>query len=161
MDVEGKELAATDLWRIFRDEYRLEQTPVLRDRHLVTRADAQGGTQTELRGRLVWQGRERTLQCQGNGPIDAFVNALGEATGHRIRVVDYQEHAIGGTGLAGGDARAAAYVELRVDDGRQVFGVGLDHDIVNAAFRAVASALLRATPDRHGGAFAPQPREEA
>ena len=144
MDVQGKELSAADLWALFSSEYALDGTPVLQQRQITARTSAQGGAQTELRGSLQWQGRELTLQGSGNGPIDAFVNALGAATGHAIRVLDYQEHAIGGTGSVGGDARAAAYVELRVDDGRPVFGVGLEHDIVGAALRAVVSALQRA-----------------
>ena len=152
MDVEGKELAAADLWRIFCGEYALDATPQLQQRQIVSRTNAQGVQQTELHGSIEWLGRVRELQGQGNGPIDAFVNALGAATGHAIRVVDYQEHAIGGTGAVGGDARAAAYVELRVDDGRQVFGVGMDHDIISAAIRAVTSGVLRAAGAQPVGA---------
>jgi hypothetical protein len=46
----------------------------------------------------------------GNGPIDAFVGALGLD----IRLMDYHEHAIG----SGADARAACYVELRLGTAR-------------------------------------------
>ena len=152
MDVEGKELAAADLWRIFCGEYGLDATPPLQDRELASRTNAHGVQETELRGSIDWQGRVRPVHGLGNGPIDAFVNALGAATGHSIRVVDYHEHAIGGTGAVGGDARAAAYVELRVDDGRQVFGVGMDHDIISAAIRAVTSGVLRAARMQSAGA---------
>jgi len=144
MDVQGKELSAADLWAIFCSEYALDDTPALRQRRIAAHDGTRGAAQTELGGTIQWQGRERALQGTGNGPVDAFVNALSAATGHGIRVLDYQEHAIGGTGRVGGDARAAAYVELRVDDSRQVFGVGMDHDIVSAAIRAVTSGLLRA-----------------
>jgi 2-isopropylmalate synthase len=149
---EGKELAAADLWRIFCGEYGLDATPPLQDRELASRTNAHGVQETELRGSIDWQGRVRPVHGLGNGPIDAFVNALGAATGHSIRVVDYHEHAIGGTGAVGGDARAAAYVELRVDDGRQVFGVGMDHDIISAAIRAVTSGVLRAARMQSAGA---------
>ncbi len=165
MDVAGKELAAADLWRLLCDEYGLERTPDVRQRHIATRPGAHGAAQTELRGSICWQGSERALNGQGNGPIDAFVNALGAATGHTIRVVDYQEHAIGGTGSVGGDARAAAYVELRVDQGQQIFGMGMDHDILSAALRAVTSGVLRAIRGQAKEAPSLQehadPREEA
>ena len=72
---------------------------------------------------------------QGNGPIDAFVAALGLD----IRVMDYHEHAIG----AGANAQAASYVELRVGDGPTTFGVGVDGNIVTASFKAVVSAVNR------------------
>ena len=72
---------------------------------------------------------------QGNGPIDAFVAALGRD----LRVMDYHEHAIG----AGANAQAASYVELRVGDGPTTFGVGVDANIVTASFKAVVSAVNR------------------
>jgi 2-isopropylmalate synthase len=53
--------------------------------------------------------------------------------------VDYHEHAIG----AGADAQAAAYVELRVDKGRPIHGVGMSPDIVTASLKAIVSALNR------------------
>ena len=71
----------------------------------------------------------------GNGPIDAFVNALGL----EIRLMDYHEHAIG----SGADARAACYVELRVGNGPTLFGVGIDSNIVTASFKSVLSAVNR------------------
>jgi 2-isopropylmalate synthase len=75
------------------------------------------------------------LQGGGNGPIDAFVNALGL----EIKLMDYHEHAIG----SGANARAACYVELRVAGGQTVFGAGIDSNIVTASFKAVLSAVNR------------------
>lgn len=151
MDVQGKELTASDLWALFGEEYALQCAPVLQQRRM-TQTEGQGGAQVELQGQLTWLGTVRSLHGKGNGPLDAFVNALGAATGHTIRVVDYHEHAVVGTGAVGGDARAAAYVELRVDDGRACFGVGLDDDIVSAALRAVVSGVMRATQSASGPA---------
>ena len=56
-----------------------------------------------------------------------------------VRVLDYAEHALS----AGGDARAAAYVECAVGD-RVLWGVGIDPNIVSASLRAVVSAVNRA-----------------
>ncbi|GAB1387338.1 2-isopropylmalate synthase [Melaminivora sp.] len=144
MDVAGKELAAADLWCIFRGEYGLDETPLLQNRQLLSRTRADGRPEMELRGTMLWQGQTRPVHGLGNGPVDAFVNALGAAIGRSIRVMDYHEHAIGGSGTVGGDARAAAYVELRVDGGPQIFGVGVEHDILSAAIRAVTSGVMRA-----------------
>ena len=55
-------------------------------------------------------------------------------------MLDYHEHAIG----AGAQARAAAYLEMRVGDGRTLFGVGIDVNIVTASMKAVLSGLRRA-----------------
>ncbi len=85
------------------------------------------------------------LKGRGNGPIDAFVHALQELSGEKLAVLDYHEHALTG----GADARAATYIELRVNDQRTLFGVGLDANIVTASFKAILSALNRAKGARH------------
>ena len=59
-----------------------------------------------------------------------------------MRVLDYAEHALS----AGGDARAAAYVECAVGD-RVLWGVGLDQSIVKASLKAIVSAVNRAERD--------------
>jgi 2-isopropylmalate synthase len=84
---------------------------------------------------LEHEGRSMQQAGHGNGPIDAFVAALGLD----IRVMDYHEHAIG----AGANAQAASYVELRVGDGPTTFGVGVDGNIATASFKAVISAVNR------------------
>ena len=52
-------------------------------------------------------------------------------------------HQSSGSGQKGADAKAAAYVELRVNDRHTLYGVGMDSNITQAAFRAVMSALAR------------------
>jgi 2-isopropylmalate synthase len=64
------------------------------------------------------------------------MGTLREAFGVDIEVVDYTEHALG----TGTDARAAAYLECRVTDGRTIWGCGIDEDIATASVRAVLSA---------------------
>ncbi len=72
--------------------------------------------------------------------MDAFVSALSRATGVTIAVLDYHEHSIG----AGAQARAAAYLELRIGGTRTLFGVGIDANIATASMKAVLSGLRRA-----------------
>ena len=141
MDVEGKELAAADLWAIFQREYGLDSTPALA--HRVLREEGEGDAATVvLRGDLDWDGEVRAIEGRGNGPVDAFIQALSSATGHDIRVVDYHQHAIG----TGADASAVAYMELRVDGIRTLFGVGADADIIAASFKAIVSGVRRGRP---------------
>jgi 2-isopropylmalate synthase len=134
MDASGKELSAQDLWQLFQQEYRLEQGAVT---HQVVESDGDQAVTLAAEVRLG----ERTLEVRGtgNGPIAAFVQGLGEATGESIRVLDYHEHAI----AAGADARAVAYLELRIGE-RTLFGVGTDANIVSASLKAIVSGLQRA-----------------
>ena len=53
-----------------------------------------------------------------------------------LDIVDYSEHAMG----HGGNVQAAAYVEAKTDDGRTVFGVGIDTDVATASVRALLGA---------------------
>ena len=98
------------------------------------------GASVLLRGDLPWDGEIRPIEGRGNGPIDAFIHALTETTGHTVRVIDYHQHAIG----AGADAQAVAYLELRVDESQTLFGVGIDADIISASLKAIVSGVQRA-----------------
>ena len=132
----GGEVSPERMWQIFAAEYLVDHQ---RGRVLVV---AGYGTATvdgkvELTAEVDLAGPRRVTGV-GNGPIDAFTHAL-EAVGVSVRVLDYAEHALS----SGGDARAAAYVECDVD-GRTVWGVGVDANIVTASLDAVASAVNRA-----------------
>jgi 2-isopropylmalate synthase len=137
MDETGKELTAHDLFELFEGEYGI--LSVAAPRHQVIE-EGQGATGKLVRlvADVEVSGRRLSLQGAGNGPIDAFVEALGAACGESIRVLDYHEHAIG----AGADARAVAYLELRIGS-RTLFGVGIDSDIVSASLKAIVSGLQR------------------
>ena len=135
MDVAGQELTAADLWALFQREYGLHATNSLRHRVL-----QEQGAGVRLSGDLHWHGQLLAIEGQGNGPMDAFIHALADATGHDVRVLDFQQHAMG----TGADATAVAYVELSIDGGAALFGVGLDADVMAAALQAIVSGLERA-----------------
>ncbi len=137
-DGEGREVSAADLWTIFEREYGLDRrTDDLRVLH---QEDA--GADGVVRVSAEWHGPQgwQALGGQGNGPLDAFVNALSLAIGQSVEVLDYHEHGIG----AGAGARAAAYVEVRVGCGAACFGAGIDANIVTASIHAVLSGCARA-----------------
>jgi len=137
MDLQGKELVAKDLWQLFEREYALSAPAPAN----ATTSEQPGGS-VRVTADIDWAGSVVPVQGQGNGPIDAFVNALNAATGRSVRVLDYHEHAIG----AGAQAQAMAYMELRVDERHTVFGVGRDTNIVSASFKAIVSGLRRVAP---------------
>ena len=138
MDATGKELTAADLFELFEREYGVRSIPAPHYKVLEESA-GMSGTLVRLAAEVQVDGRPLSLHGAGNGPIDAFVEALGQACGASIRVLDYHEHAIGG----GANARAVAYLELRIDE-RTLFGVGIDSNIVTASLKAIVSGLQRA-----------------
>jgi 2-isopropylmalate synthase len=136
MDERGGEFDSADIWAIFAREYRLGAAAVAVDQLQIAE---QPDGQVRLGATVHAQGRTLAVAGTGAGPVEAFVDGLHRATGIRVEVLDYHEHAIG----SGAQARAAAYLELRALDGRTRFGVGIDANIVSASIQAVVCALLR------------------
>ncbi len=136
MDDAGKELTAAMIWDIFENEYGLGGDGS-RIEHASVADGAQG--RVTVRADVVDGDGRATVDGQGIGPLDAFVDGLRAATGRQVDVLDYHEHAVGG----GAQARAAAYLEVRVDGGNPVFGVGIDANILHASMKAVLSAMMR------------------
>ena len=141
MDAGGKELTAQDIWQVFEREYALDQPGV--HSHHVDRGRATPRRMSGLRWRRrsccggagIRRGGPRQRTDRGLRAM-----AINQATGHRVRVLDYHEHALG----SGADARAIAYLELRIDEQQTLFGVGIDASIVAASLKAIVSALGRA-----------------
>ncbi|WP_442920589.1 2-isopropylmalate synthase [Massilia sp. S19_KUP03_FR1] len=133
-DATGREVAASDIHAIFQREYFDQVTPFAYSAHkMVEDSSQEESVQIELT--LSENGKPIAKKGGGNGPIDAFVHALGLD----IKLMDYHEHAIG----SGADARAACYVELRLANGPTLFGAAIDSNIVTASFKAVLSAVNR------------------
>lgn len=141
-DSEGGEVSSGDIWRIFQDEY----LPVTGDdtferwgRYELfrTATTSAGDGVTELTADFRVGNDTQQFTTRGNGPIDAFLNGLNTA-GHEVTLFDYVEHAMSG----GGDAVAAAYVDLEVD-GHRLWGVGIDPDTTRATLKAIVSAVNR------------------
>src|SRR5690606_32955955 len=135
-----KELTARDLWQLFQREYGLATATAPTQ---MSSTELAGGS-VRVNAELDWNGERLPVQGEGNGPIDAFVNALTEATGRAVRVLDYHEHALGPRA----QGRATAYMELRVDARHTVFGVGSDTNSVSASFKAIVPGLRRVAPEQ-------------
>ena len=104
----------------------------------VTTNDGVAGTPCTIDATLTDGVGQRTIYGDGNGPIDAFVDALVRAYEIDLHVHDYHEHAL----RAGEDATAVSYVET-VLNGETVWGVGIDPNIVTASLAAIVSAVGR------------------
>ncbi|GGL10810.1 2-isopropylmalate synthase [Sphaerisporangium melleum] len=139
-DSAGGEVTPAQMWEVFRDEFLPNDAKpwgrygLLAHRN-VSNVDEKDAISADLRiGDDI-----REIEGVGNGPISAFVDALGRV-GVDVRVLDYTEHAMS----AGSDARAAAYVECQVGD-RVLWGVGVDGNTVTASLKAILSAVNRAS----------------
>lgn len=144
-DSEGGEVSSSEIWRIFQDEYLPatgdEASTELRWGRfelLRTASTSAGDGVTELTVDYRDGDQYEQFTAQGNGPVDAFLNGL-IADGYAVTLFDYVEHAMS----SGGDAVAAAYVDLEVD-GQRLWGVGIDADTTRATLKAIVSSVNRA-----------------
>ncbi len=137
MDRDGKELTSDDIWKLFTKTYGLDNAPVtLLSQQMLPTAKSER-TLTAVLEKA--DGSTMTIEGAGNGPVDAFVDALKRAFDVDFSFIDYHEHAVG----RGANATAACYVELQNADGEIVHGVGIDPNIVMASLKAVLSGVLR------------------
>ena len=136
---EGGEVSAEEMWATFSAEYLPDPSAPWGKfalRSVKQESDVDGDTSVHVV--ISDEGAEFALDGSGNGPVAAFCNALAQH-GVDVRVLDYHEHAMS----AGGDAKAAAYLECTVGD-RVLWGVGIDPSITTASLKAIISAVNRA-----------------
>ncbi|MFK3833648.1 2-isopropylmalate synthase [Microbacterium sp. NPDC087868] len=146
-DAEGGEVTSDQIWSIFNDEYlpaassedKWGRFELLATQ---TRSDMSGDVVLDVT--LRDDDQQVAVAGNGNGPIAAFIEVL-RAQGFDITLYDYVEHALS----AGGDAQAAAYVELQIGDQR-LWGVGIDGDISTASLKAIVSGVNRSIRARQG-----------
>jgi 2-isopropylmalate synthase len=131
----GTEISPVIMWDAFQDVY-LPAAPrfELRSHEMHTKE-----SRTKVAAQLAVDGDAVTIVGEGDGPVEAFVNAIRAHFDEEFDVVDYAEHAIG----RGANAQAVAYVETVRNDGELKWGLGQDPDITTASLRAVLTAFER------------------
>ncbi len=80
-----------------------------------------------------------TVDGEGSGPIEAFVNALVETLNEPLVVVDYHEHALG----EGSDAKAICVLAIEEEGGGRCYGIGVSRNTITASLHAIISAMNR------------------
>ncbi len=88
-------------------------------------------------GSVKYNGEQITISGKGNGPLDAFVEALGETSVPKFNISDFHEHSIG----QGSNTCAVAYVQITTENGEKFWGVGKSSNVGRAGINAVVSAL--------------------
>ncbi len=128
----GLEMTAQQIYSLLENEYLKATSPYVLASH---RLQEENGTST-VDLEVSFDGEKQHWRGIGKGPLEALVAALPV----KAEIMDYHEHAIG----AGANAKAAAYIEIRLEGQRPLHGIGIDENITTASFRALFSALNRA-----------------
>ena len=136
----GHELQPAHILDLFKREYLQLNGPYRLTKRNFQESHQDEDSQVTFSGTLECDGNSFNISGDGNGPIDAFFNAIHGLEMDRYAFVDYKEHAIN----TGSDSQAVAYIHLRTPDNQDVFGVGMDHNISMASIKGVLSAINRA-----------------
>ena len=137
----GTELKPERIFQLFQESYIDATKPYELVRHSFAEfTDEEGHSHVTFAGTLRHTDTVFQVQGSGNGPIDAFFNAIHGQKMDRFTFVDYKEHAI----KQGSDSQAVAYIHLQDQDGRDWFGVGMSHNINLAPLKGILSAINRA-----------------
>ncbi len=128
----GLEMSAVQIHELLDREYIQATSPYALIRHRLQEENGTSAVDVEV----LNQGETLHWRGLGKGPLEALVAGLPVA----VEVMDYHEHSIG----SGTNAKAAAYVEIRMNGGRPLHGIGIDENLTTASFRALFSALNRA-----------------
>ncbi len=134
----GRELSKDEVYRLFRDNF-VDRSAPLQLMHLHGLFSEDDSRVVTCRAAVAYLGERNEIVGQGNGPIDAFVHAMREHGWNGFTIEDFKEQAIG----HGSSTEAAAYVQLKCDDGRTFWGIGVDTDISIAGLKAVVCAWNR------------------
>ena len=134
-DSQGRELSNDEIREVFFEEFVNVASPLdVIDYELVHQAGERG--QVKCQASVLYRGERLEIEGHGNGPINSFVHALESQGLKDFKVTDYRSHAVRG----GSDASAAAYVQLQHDDGRLLWGSGVDSSIEMAGLKALVTA---------------------
>lgn len=138
-DVNHKELAPGEVLEIFEKRYK-KFTPVFK----ITEVHFKqvNGIQTVVT--IEKDGEKVNIEASGNGRLDAVSNALEEYFGKPCNICVYEEHTLNNKGS---ESSAIAYVGITGTDGKEYYGVGIDHDIIRASIDALESAMNRSMAD--------------
>ena len=135
-DKTGTEITSDIIWQIYSENFILEN-PFSLIEFNVEGANRESNLET-INAKIKYNHDVLDFSSQGNGPISAFVNGMRENFDLKFTLEDFGQN----TRSATSKAEAAAYVELKVEDGkRSIFGCGISTSITIAPILAVISAI--------------------
>ncbi|WP_277372722.1 2-isopropylmalate synthase [Pseudomonas sp. AA-38] len=128
----GLEMTAAQIYKLLETEFLQATQPYALKGHRLQEENGESSVEVKVQV----DGQEQRWNGTGKGALEALASSLPVT----VEVMDYHEHAIG----AGANAKAACYIEIRLDGQRPLHGIGIDENITTASFRALFSALNRA-----------------
>ena len=137
-DKGSRELSPDEVREVFMQAYVNLEAPM--ELLSIEREDFSKSGEVKVDAEICMNGKSNKVTGTGNGPISAFVDALEQDGYKDFQLLDYRQHSIGG----GSKTKAAAYIQIKNDDGSVSFGCGINANIELAGLHALVSAFNRA-----------------
>lgn len=134
-----RELTSKELYKVFEDNYINHKKKYDLLEHKLY---DENGDKVTFSGTIRMdniEGHDIAITGTGNGPIDAFFNALKGVGINNYEFMSYSQHAIS----SGSDSKAVSYIQLKTPRGNDIFGVGIDHNVNFASILGVLNAINR------------------
>ena len=132
-DDSGKELNSNEIWESFEENYLFSNSnKITYISHVVESSKEEDKISLTIKD----NNKEIIINGEGNGPIDAFINALNDYLKTNFKVSDYHQHSRG----SGSDAAAIAYIEIqnnKISD----WGAGIDQNTTVASYKAILNCI--------------------
>lgn len=132
----GQEISPDQIWTLFNNHYLDNAKALSLEDFTIAKHE---GRET-FAAKLNYMGEMIAINGEGDGVLDAFVEALKDAIKLDFEIMEYGEHALG----QGADAEAVTYIQIRCE-GQRYSGVAISKDIIASslnAFMGAASQLL-------------------
>lgn len=151
-DSMGKELSPQEIFNLFEKWYINIETPYKLTKYKISSVDSDSfdvdSNDIETNSLLLeavinFNGHDYTIKGTGNGPVDAFSNALMQQDEEELKplknykFVHYHEHALG----EGSHVKGVAYIQIDAGCTEPYFGVGISENINTAAISALMNAI--------------------
>lgn len=137
----GRELIPKELFEVFSENYLEAKQKYALTKRKIYEESENGKDYVHFKGKMTINGTDEVvLSGKGNGPIDAFFNAIKQFGLDKYEFISYSQHAIS----QGSDSKAVSYIELKKPDGKNIFGIGIDSNVNVASVLGVLNAINRA-----------------
>jgi 2-isopropylmalate synthase len=130
-EASGQEIHSDEIWSLFNSHYLTNTKSLSLENFSI---EKQAGRET-FSAKIDYFGEELAISGEGDGVLDAFVEALRKAINIDFEILEYGEHALG----QGADAEAVTYIQLKCD-GRRYSGVAISKDIIASSLNALMGA---------------------
>jgi len=136
----GTELSANQIFELFENEYLDKKTPYnLKSYETESLQNVEDDKNIlNIHATINVNGVDKNIEGTGNGPVDAFFNALHNSNINGCKFISYDQHALD----KGSRSKAVSYIQIE-NNGKRYFGVGISENTSTSSLKALISAINR------------------